>query len=176
MRANSCVSRVLVILLVLGFCLPKSPILAAGTANQLAPRDVALTKDGILLGQVVDAQGVPQREVPVTLMHNGRVVGNAKTNEQGYFAFKGLKGGVYQVAAANGVASYRVWQPNLAPPGAGQGALVVANQDLTRGQIGGCLGMFLSRPLVVAGVVAAAIAIPVAIAVSEEEEEAPATP
>lgn len=174
MRPTGSVSRMIIALLVLGFCLPKAPILAAERPNQLAPRDVALQKDGILLGQVIDDQGLPQANVPVTLMHNGRPIGNGVTNENGYFAFKGLKGGVYQLAAANGVASYRVWQSDLAPPNAAPGAVVVANQDLSRGQMGGRLGMFLSRPLVIAGVIAAAIAIPVAIAAAEDEE--PASP
>ncbi len=167
----------LVITLALGFVFPRNLAIAAGVGEAPTIRDVALQQDGLLVGQVLSKEGTPVAGVPVTIARENRVLGTATTNEQGIFAFRGLKGGVYQLTSANGVAAYRVWHPQTAPPGASPAALVVAGEDAVRGQLGaGCLGMFLSRPLVIAGIIGAAIAIPLAIALSEDEEEAPATP
>ncbi len=174
MKAGSLVKQIVAVALVVSFCLPRG-ILWAASSPRPTTFDLALQRDGLLVGQVIDANGMPQAHVPVTLYADNRELGSTTTNDQGVFAFEGVRSGVYTIAAADGVAQYRVWQPRLAPPGAAQNAVVVARQDLTRGQVPGRLGMFLSRPLVIAGVVAAAIAIPLAIALSDDEE-APATP
>ncbi len=167
----------LVITLALGFVFPRNLVMAAGVGEAATIRDVALQQDGLLVGQVLSKDGTPVAGVPVTIARENRVLGTATTNEQGIFAFRGLKGGVYQLASANGVAAYRVWQSQTAPPGASPAAIVVAGEDAVRGQLPpGRVGMFLSRPLVIAGVIGAAIAVPVAIAASEDDEEAPATP
>jgi hypothetical protein len=42
--------------------------------------------------------------------------------------------------------------------------LVVANQDLIRGQLGGRLRFWLSNPWVITGLVATAVAVPVVLA------------
>jgi hypothetical protein len=168
---------VLVITLTVGFVFPRNLVIAAGVGEPPTIRDVALHQDGLLLGQVLSKDGTPVAGVPVTISRENRVLGTATTNEKGIFAFRGLKGGVYQLTSANGVVAYRVWQSQTAPPGASPAAIVVAGEDAVRGQLGcGCVGMFLSRPLVIAGVIGAAIAVPLAIALSEDEEEAPATP
>jgi hypothetical protein len=168
---------VLVITLTVGFVFPRNLVIAAGVGEPPTIRDVALHQDGLLLGQVLSKDGTPVAGVPVTISRENRVLGTATTNEKGIFAFRGLKGGVYQLTSANGVVAYRVWQSQTAPPGASPAAIVVAGEDAVRGQLGcGYLGMFLSRPLVIAGVIGAAIAVPLAIALSEDEEEAPATP
>jgi len=87
----------------------------------------------------------------------------------------GLRSGIYQVVAADGQALYRVWAPGMAPPGARQGALVVAGEELMRGQfspsfpfggfgglgLGGLGGVF-SSPWLTAAAVAASVGAPVA--------------
>lgn len=178
MRTGSVFSRLVLFALVVGFCLPRGALLAANPSASPTIYDVALQKDGLLVGQVIDANGTPQANVPVTIASNDRVLGTATTNEHGIFAFRGVKTGVYRVSSADGIAQYRVWQAEVAPPGAAKNAVVVATEDLTRGQCGGRLGMFLTRPVVLAGVIAAAIAIPLAIALSDDDEEVPppATP
>jgi len=177
MRLSEWLRVMLVAVLVLGFSFPRSAVVAAGIGDQAMIRDIALQQGNTLVGQVLSKDGNPVAGVPVTISRDNQVLATATTNEQGLFAFRGLKGGVYQLSSANGVAAYRVWQPQTAPPGASPAALVVAGEDAVRGQLGcGPLGMFLSRPLVIAGVIGAAIAVPLAIALSDEDEEAPATP
>jgi len=133
----------------------------------------------VLIGQVVNQQGTPEAGVKVELLSGGRKVASTKTDRRGCFAFIGVQGGVYQLAAAKGQGTYRVWKPGTAPPTAQPGAVVVAGKDLVRGQLlpyqGAGLRALLTNPLVIAAVVATAVAVPVAIA-NADDDEAPASP
>jgi len=161
-----------VCLAVLGFCMPQ-PLLAAIQGDQSpAVTDVTLhdgPQGNVLIGQVQDQQGVAQASIPVALYGSGKKLAEAQTDRNGYFAFSGLRGGVYQVTAAEGAGAYRAWTPGTAPPSAQPGALVVSGTDLARGQhhplrhTCGRLMFWLSHPCVIVGLVAAAVAIPVAI-------------
>ncbi len=171
------------------------PGVALATAPAQGAVDVALTGSGVLLGQVVDSQGQPLAGVPVTIEQAGRQLAIAPTDAEGYFAFRGVHGGVYQLSAAEGGGSYRTWVPGTAPPQAQQGALVVAGHDLVRGQCQQCgpcgtacapcnpcgpswgpPGGPLMRAAIFGGI-AAGIAVPVGIAISEaNEDDEPATP
>jgi len=141
--------------------------------------DVAMTADGRLIGQVVDAQGAPLAHTPVSVRDQDRELIRAATDQHGFFAVKGLPSGVYQFVAAEGLGSYRVWTAATAPPGAGQGALIVAGQDLARGQLRGmALGAaqgLLTNPWFMAATVAASVAVPVAIH-NTERDDIPVSP
>ncbi len=173
MKPMRILNGVMVFVAVMGMCTPQAFCATQHdqTANVI---DVALGEGGILLGQVVDASGMPQAKVPVSLQAGQQQIGVAQTDANGYFAFSGLRGGVCQIVAAQGHAAYRVWTPGTAPPSAQQGALVVAGQDLVRGQLGR-LRFWLSNPWVLAGVVGTAIAVPVALVASNRHDH-PVTP
>ena len=170
MKLAAIIKRLVVSVAVLGICLPQ-PLLASTPAKQSpVVVDVALGQGGVLLGQVVDPNGAVKANVPVSLRLGDRELAKARTDNNGYFAFSGLRGGVYMVAAAKGVAAYRVWAERTAPPTAQKGALVVSGQDLMRGQWhdghrghAGRLKCYLANPWVVAGIVATAVAVPVGI-------------
>lgn len=165
MKGVGMVRGVLVSLAVVGFCFPQ-PLSAAGAVPDQRPVviDVALMDGGVLLGQVVDPQGASLKGVPVSLRDRDREVAAAKTNDGGFFAVRGLRGGVYQIVAAEGHGAYRLWTPGTAPPSSQQGALVVAGRQTVRGQFGGgALRFWLANPWVIAGIVATAVAVPVAI-------------
>jgi hypothetical protein len=85
-----------------------------------------------------------------------------KTDKEGYFAVRDLKTGIYQVASDNGLGNFRVWNADVAPPQAQQGALIVADGSVVRGN----LLDVITNPLVVAGVIATAIAVPIAVSSS----------
>jgi hypothetical protein len=148
-----------VLLACVGMILPQR-LMAAPTASQPLVHDVALGTNGTLTGQVVDGQGIPKTEADVTVWQNENRIAAAKTDENGNFSVAGLRSGVHQVAAGEGVSIYRFWAPNTAPPAASQQALVVSDQNVVRGN--GVIG-FLTNPWVLAGIVAAAIAIPIAL-------------
>lgn len=152
-----------------------SQIWAAETKQAPAPRiiDVALQDGGLLLGQVVTPDGMPVPNAAVTVDTGEQVLGTAKTDAQGRFAFRGLKGGVYRLNAANGTGMYRLWAPRTAPPGAQQTTLIVSGQDLARGQVLPRVATWMRNPWIVGGAIATAIAVPVAIAEHEEEPSSP---
>ena len=135
---------------------------AAGPMSSTV-RDVALQEGGLLTGQVLDGAGAPVAATPVAVVDQDRAVATALTGEDGRFAIRGVKAGVYQVATAKGVTVCRLWAPRTAPPSALPDALVVNGDTVVRGAMGGGGGGvigFLSNPWVLGGIVAAAIAIP----------------
>jgi len=172
MKGTVIVQSIAVWLAMLGICVPQ--VAFAATPPQPQAIDVSLHEGGSLLGQVVDAQGKPLADSQVVLQNTNRKLASAKTGGNGFFAFRGLRGGVYQVVAAKGHGTFRAWAPGTAPPAAQQGALIVAGQETVRGQCGP-MGFWLCNPWVVAGIIAAAVAIPVAIH-NADNDSTPSSP
>ena len=159
----------------LGVCLSGAAFAAPPAAKPVV-HDVELASGGSLEGQLVDAQGVSKAGVEVTLLLDQRPLGVASTDAQGRFAFRGVRGGVYQMKAANGTGSYRLWAPGTAPKGTSSVALVTAGDSVVRGQgygpghyyqhhpsAFGHAKVLLANPWVVSGIVATAVAVPVGI-------------
>jgi hypothetical protein len=169
MRIGNVLKGLLVTMATLGFCLPE-PLLAAGKAGGTAATDVSLRQGGALVGQVVDSQGTGVEGTAVSVRHEGKNLVTTTTGQGGYFAVKGLSGGVYQVVAAEGHGVYRLWTAGTAPPAAVDKAVLVAGNDVVPGQaivLGqenpGVWKTVLTNPLIIAGIVATAIAVPVAL-------------
>jgi len=150
----------------IGLCLPQA-LFAATPAPPAPVMDVALSDGGMLYGRVVDLQGAGISNVPVVVKSQDRTVAATTTAPDGAFNIQGLRGGVYQVAAANGHGVYRLWSAGTAPPVAQTSAIVYSpNTPVDANVVAytqGSLKMMLANPLVVAGVVATAIAVPVAL-------------
>ena len=169
MKTARFVRGVAISLAALGMCLPQVAFAAAPTP---AVVDVALSDGGVLHGQVVNLQGAGIAGVPVSVKTKNHEVATVTTAADGTFSVQGLKGGVYQVAAAQGQGVYRLWSAGTAPPVAQTGAIVytqngVVDSDAvvyTQGGGGSSLKMLLANPIVIAGVIATAIAVPVALA------------
>ena len=131
--------------------------------------DIALQQDGILQGQLLAADGVPQAGVAVALRKDGRPVAASATNDAGLFVMSGVEAGMYELHTPAGRNIYRVWAPATAPPSAQEGILLVSGQQVVRGQFGTPnpwmqgLGSTLANPWILGLIVAAAIAIPLAI-------------
>jgi hypothetical protein len=159
---NGQIIRVAAVLLAsVGMCLPQVAFAEAPAAAPAAPTvvDIAMADGGVLHGQLVDLQSGKVADVPVSVRAQNQEVARTMTTKDGSFAVKGLRGGVYQVAAGQGQGVYRLWTANAAPPAAQKSALVY-----TQFGGGGGLKMLLANPIVVAGIVATAVAVPVAIA------------
>jgi hypothetical protein len=141
--------------------------------------DATLTQSGSLRGVVYSAQGTPLEGVDVLVMTiDGQGV-RSRTTAGGEFAVDGLKGGVYQVVAGHGSQVVRAWAEGTAPPAAERQVLIVSDPNVALGQWEpGTFGYFLqeakytlSNPLVVGGIIAAAVAIPVAIHNADDDDE-----
>jgi len=166
MKGVRLIQRLAACLATVGFCFPQLAFAATPQDSKTLITDVQLLKGGVLVGQVVTPENAAIVNTNVSLLSANQKLSEAKTDGSGYFAFRGLTPGVYQVATAQGQGAYRVWAEGAAPPSAKAqaGALVVAGQDTVRGQ-GRAQGLrnFFANPLVIAGIVATAIAVPVAI-------------
>lgn len=129
--------------------------------------DVALRPGGLLIGQVVDSQGVPRSDVTVSLRFAEHEIARTTTDAKGYFAIHGVRGGQHQIVAEDGASTCRLWAPNTAPPSAYPAALVICGGQVVRGMPGSTqmqswVEWIKAHPYITAGTVAAAIAIPIA--------------
>ncbi len=130
-------------------------------APKLAVVDVALGHGGTLAGQVVDSQGLPMAGTAVSLRQNDREVAATTTDHDGNYTVDGLQGGVYTVVAGQGLAMYRLWAEDTAPPAARSAALIVSGKVLVRGNNGALY--WLTNPWILASLIAAAITIPIVV-------------
>ena len=153
--------------------LPKSAFAEVQNAGKPAQTatvtDVALGERGLLLGQVVDAQGVALKDAPVVIVQNDKQLVTTKADAEGRFAVKGLRGGTYQIVTKDGVSVCRLWAHDTAPPTAQGGALVCSGGTL-RGNYGGAM-YWLTNPWVIAGLVATAIAVPIIIHNRDDDDD-----
>lgn len=156
----------------MGMLLTPTAMAAAPLAapSLAAPTDVALGDGGVLVGQVVDAQGMAVAMARVTLADHQQEIAQVRADRDGKFSVPGLKGGLYKISSRGQDAMFRLWAPNTAPPVAKQGVILVVGEDVIRGQYGDSPGPFTSmtrwvadHPLITAGVLGAAIAIPIAL-------------
>jgi hypothetical protein len=124
--------------------------------------DVELQRGGLLRGLVVDSHGIPRRGYEVALLHDGRPVTQLETDQHGFFQVLVAHGGIYHVCSKDGSASFRVWQPNTAPPHAAKQALVVQGTHTLRGQWSPAQALF-AHPHFVLGIAALMVAVPILI-------------
>lgn len=146
-----------------------------------ATSDVALRAGGLLVGQVVDQQGVAKAGAPVSIQFTGKEVVRTTTDANGVFAAKGLRGGQYQLLTPQGGSVCRLWAADTAPPAARPAALIVSGGQVVRGQgeappgppQGGPTNSWVNwikaHPYIVAGTTAAAIAVPLALAEDDSD-------
>jgi hypothetical protein len=106
---------------------PQSPEVAA---------DVVLQADGTLTGQFVDEQGRPMDGAVVLVSQDQRVIASTTTDAQGLYHCRLPRGGVYRITAGSCSRDFRVWAPQVAPPGAKTHATLVRTNAVVRGNVG----------------------------------------
>lgn len=172
MKPMGIIRVVLVVVAVVGCCLPQAALAASAQATPTPTRppvvvDVAMMGKGLLLGQVVNAQGVAMKKTLVSVYNQQRECARAVTDANGYFAVQGLRGGVYQIATTDGTGTFRVWSRQTAPPSSQKGALIVAGKQTVRGQYSSLQRpghqSWLSNPWIVGGIIATAVVVPVTV-------------
>ena len=126
--------------------------------------DVRLTPGNILSGQIVDRNGQPRAGARVALFARRQVAARATTDKQGRFQVRLNRGGVYQLKSEQTQTVLRVWTNQAAPASAKPRILVIADQTLTRGQLGG----FSGGIDVLSAAVLAGTAITIAVAASND--------
>ena len=145
MKSNKFFRAAAVAITSAGLILPQSQLLAAApqdsqttrpVAKSLTPSvmDVTLTDGGMLRGQIVDAQGQPVADAPVSVLFEGKEVVSTKTVADGSFAVNGLRNGTHVVASGENGGVYRMWSSDSAPPAARPGIMIVRGGRIARGQ------------------------------------------
>jgi hypothetical protein len=157
-------------------CSPPSRI-AASAENDAAVGDLDLSPGGLLAGQVLDANARPAAGTKVVIRSAGQSVAITRTDANGTFAVTGLRGGLHQIATSQGTENFRLWSPGTAPPNAERLVRITPGQ-VVRGQFGGGHGIMrepfphakaiATNPLVIGGLIAAAVAIPIALNNADE--------
>lgn len=128
--------------------LPATAITPSATTQMAAPdekplfstqetptiRDVQLSADGQLQGQLVDAQGAPLARTDIELSGLDGVPLTVQSDAQGHFAFQQLKGGTFLLQAHGAATPIRLWSAGTAPSVATNGVLLIATQQTVRGR------------------------------------------
>ena len=145
MKSNKILRAAAVTISSAGLLLPQAQVMAATpqsnhtakpVADAVTPSvmDVTLGEGGMVRGQIVDAQGQPVVDAPVSVLHDGKEVVSTKTLADGSFAVNGLRSGTHVVASGEHGGVYRMWAPNSAPPSARPGIMIVRGGRVARGQ------------------------------------------
>ena len=104
-------------------------------AKRPAVGNVILDADGSLRGVVISLQGIPLSDTLVLIQRadgKGKVLRTA-TDAFGCFSVKGLSEGTYRLKAGRIVRRIRTWVGPVAPPRAGQLALLVLGHGAVYG-------------------------------------------
>ncbi len=113
---------------------PKGTPASAVSKSNVQVTDVVLHKGGLLVGSFVGDKGEAVKANQVALRKDGKVIATATTNDKGQFGIRGLRSGVYEVATARGNGFFRLWSKETAPPSAHPAVIIVAGNEVLRGQ------------------------------------------
>lgn len=182
MKVRNVLKSTLAALAGFGTLIPQTSLLAADTAPNVKPTeaaarqqakkvsDIELDEYGRLIGVLVDSNGKPEALKKVLIRQGKQTVAVTKTDREGRFLVRKLRGGIYQIASEDQVAIVRVWSNGTAPPKAKTAVLLVTG-EVTRGQgfipmasIGGGLGL-------IAGVTGLTLALVNMDEINDLEEE-----
>ncbi len=131
MRTHTLFTRATSLAVCLGI-LMSGPVSMAGDAGII--KDVELSKDGVLYGQVYTPAGQAVPDAVVQLRYQGTAVAAARCNEKGQFAINGVRGGAHEVVVGPLRNPVRLWSAGSAPKVATQGIVVAVDEAIVRGQ------------------------------------------
>ena len=136
-----------------------------------ALRDVVLGAEQSLHGTVINSEAHRVARQVVVLSDKNGELASTVTNEEGRFVFVRLRGGVYSLSVDGVSHVFRVWTAAAAPPRSLTEVALTTGEAVQRGQRP-FFELFVSDPIVLGVVLAAAIAIPVAINNSRSKKPA----
>ena len=130
MRTHTLLTKVASIAVCFGVMLA-GPVMAG--SNSLI-KDIELSKDGILYGQVYTPDGQVVANALVQLRYQGTAVAAAKSNAEGRFAIGKVRGGAHEVVVGSLSSPVRLWAQGVAPRNAARSIVVAADEMIVRGQ------------------------------------------
>lgn len=96
---------------------------------------VALTQNNLLRGQLVMRGGQPKSRVDILVSSGQDVICRTTTDDQGIFAVKVERGGVYVLSDGETSAVAVAWTKQMAPPSAKDGVLMVSDESVSRANL-----------------------------------------
>lgn len=130
MNIVRCLTRAAVVLACCGMLMPR-----VGNAAPVgkSSRDIALTANGSLSGQVLTTEGQPLDGAVIVINRGGKEVHRAVSRADGAFAVAGLGSGLYELQVGQQAIPVRLWTTDAAPPTALDQAIIVVG-DGVRGE------------------------------------------
>lgn len=130
MRTHTLLTKIASLAVCFGVVL-SGPVMAGGNG---IIKDVELTKDGVLYGQVHTAKGKVVPNAVVQLRYKGQAVAAAKSNERGQFAVSGVRPGAHELVVGPLRSPVRLWNAGTAPRSAKNSAVLAVDETIIRGQ------------------------------------------
>ena len=133
MRKHTILSRAASIAVCFGILLTNTVSAFDGDPAPTA-RDIELSADSALQGQIYTSEGRPVEHAAVELRYQGSTVAQATTGANGDFLITGVRGGAHDLAVGSMTVPVRLWKNGTAPSGAAEGVVVAASEEVVRGQ------------------------------------------
>lgn len=133
MRKHSILARAASIAVCFGILLSGPTSAFAGGPSQVA-RDVELTGDGTLHGQIYTSEGHVVENAAIELRYQGARVAQAATGPNGDFAITGVRGGAHDLSIGTATTSVRLWKNGTAPAGSVPSLVFAGDENVVRGQ------------------------------------------
>ncbi|MEQ9409000.1 MAG: carboxypeptidase-like regulatory domain-containing protein [Fuerstiella sp.] len=130
MRTHTLLHKVTSLAVCFGVLL-SGPVMAGGSG---IIKDVELSQEGVLYGQIYSSQGQVVPNAVVQLRYQGAAVAAARSNTQGQFAISGVRGGAHEVVVGPLRSPVRLWAVGAAPKSATKGIVVAIDETVVRGQ------------------------------------------
>lgn len=135
MRTHTILTKAASVAVCFGILL-SGPASAFGGSKSGTTRDVELSADGTLYGQVYTSEGQAIGNAVVELRYNGTAIAKTTTATDGQFVITGVRGGGHELAVGSMTSPVRLWKNGTAPEGAVSGVVVAASEHVVRGQSG----------------------------------------
>lgn len=133
MRKHTFLTKAASIAVCFGILLTHSASAFSGDAARMA-RDIELSREGALTGQLLTSEGHAVADTAVSLKYQGQVVATAVTGENGQFLITGVRGGAHEMTVGSITNPVRLWKNGTAPEGAAEAVVIAADETVIRGQ------------------------------------------
>ncbi|MFZ9092282.1 MAG: carboxypeptidase-like regulatory domain-containing protein [Planctomycetaceae bacterium] len=137
MRKNSLLHGITSIAVCAGIFFSSVASAFDGAPGKIA-RDIELSEAGALKGMVVSTAGSPLADAAVRLQFAGSPVAETRTDADGRFLIRGVRGGLHSLNVGSTNTSVRLWTNGTAPAAARNQLVVSGSEFVIRGQYADC--------------------------------------
>ena len=130
MRTHTLLTKVASVAVCFGVLL-SGPVMAG---SQGIIKDVELTANGTLYGQVYTPAGKTVADARVYLRYQGAPIAVAKSNAKGQFAISGVRGGAHEIVVGRVNHPVRLWNNGAAPKAASAAIGLAVDETVIRAQ------------------------------------------